>query len=315
MRSEVEEILGKCFPVLNDGFVMLVDVMGSDEDIEQAARISYGEGTRAVNKTRGLLRYLMRHKHSTPFEMVELKFCIRVPMDCWRQWIRHRTANVNEYSTRYSEAIDSRQTTSPNEWRSQDGGNKQGSSGFLSIESVEQGDPGGNQLSVAEFKHHQYTQNLYETRLRVGVAREQARKDLPLSTYTMAYWKCDLHNIFHFLNLRCDSHAQKEIRDYAVVMAGIVKRVVPLAFEAWVDYTFGASNWTLLDKQMISHILEYEIIGGKEDQRWKDFAKEINMSNREYEEFWQKLQLPEIPDFDLDLSKTEDFSKWRQNED
>ena len=191
----------KKFPVLNDGFVCLVDIMGDDQSVVQAARVSYGEGTRKVSDDRGLIRYLLRHRHTTPFEMAEIKLLVRVPMDCWRQWIRHRTANVNEYSTRYSLAIDAMQTTADDAWRTQAAQNRQGSGDLLDRSQ-------GAALSAAEVEFHERARQLYEERIAQGVAREQARKDLPLSTYTEAYWKVDLHNLLHFLALRMDSHAQ-----------------------------------------------------------------------------------------------------------
>src|SRR5262245_58039165 len=203
MLSNAEQLSAlrwKKFPVLDDGFVCLVDLMGDDQAIVQAARVSYGEGTRKVSDDRGLIRYLLRHRHTTPFEMAELKLLVRVPMDCWRQWIRHRTANVNEYSTRYSLAIDAAQSTAPDEWRTQATGNRQGSGEML-------GTADGARLSAAEAEYQDKARALYNERIELGVAREQARKDLPLSTYTEAYWKIDLHNLLHFLALRMDSHA------------------------------------------------------------------------------------------------------------
>src|SRR6185436_7167803 len=170
---------GHAFKVLDDGFVRVVDYMGSDASIVQAARVSYGAGTKAISEDRGLVRYLMRHAHTTPFEMCELKLHVRVPMDCWRQWIRHRTANVNEYSTRYSLAIDGAQITPPGQWRSQSRDNKQGSGDFLP-EAV------GRELSDDEAALLSAARQTYEKRIAAGVAREQARKDLPLSTYTEA---------------------------------------------------------------------------------------------------------------------------------
>ena|SRR3989344_1947507 len=232
----LEAILHRIFPVLDDGFIRVVDYMGGDESIVQAARVSYGIGTKKVSDDRGLIRYLMRHHHTTPFEMCEIKLHVRVPMDCWRQWIRHRTANVNEYSTRYSLAIDSAQETLPSEWRLQDINNRQGSGGFL--------DEGqGKILSKEEEGLHEVLRRVYEERIERGVAREQARKDLPLSTYTEAYWKIDLHNLLHFLGLRADPHAQKEIRDYAtVILEEVVKKWVPYVYEAFVDYRLEATS-------------------------------------------------------------------------
>lgn len=226
------------FPVLGDGFICLVDCMGDDAAIVQAARVSYGEGTKKTSDDRTLIRYLMRHRHSTPFEMVELKFLVRVPMDCWRQWIRHRTASVNEYSTRYSLAIDEMQTTPPDCWRLQATQNRQGSDGNVSTEI-------GQKLTHDERHFHEQARKLYSSRIEAGVAREQARKDLPLSTFTEAYWKIDLHNLLHFLALRCDEHAQQEIRFYAQTIAEkIVAPLFPAVWEAFVDFRRNALQLT-----------------------------------------------------------------------
>lgn len=248
----LEELRWKKFPVLDDGFICLVDVMGEDSSVVQAARVSYGAGTKKVSDDRGLIRYLLRHRHTTPFEMAELKFLVRVPMDCWRQWIRHRTANVNEYSTRYSEAIDSQQTTSPDDWRAQSSSNKQGSGEYLEGGNAESGNGPGAILSYQEKKLHEMARSVYRERLETGVAREQARKDLPLSTYTEAYWKIDLHNLLHFLSLRMDSYAQKEIRDYATIMGEeIVKPLFPLVWEAFEDYRLNGMFLTRLDLEAL----------------------------------------------------------------
>jgi thymidylate synthase (FAD) len=235
---ELDALLGKPLSVLDDGFVRLVDYMGSDESIVQSARVSYGKGTKKVHEDRGLIRYLMRHRHTTPFEMCEIKLHVRVPMDCWRQWIRHRTANVNEYSTRYSVAIDATQTTPAGGWRKQSKGNRQGSEGCL--------DPAlGAELSREEREFQEHARGIYERRLERGVAREQARKDLPLSTYTEAYWKIDLHNLLHFLALRMDDHSQEEIRAYANVIGNeLVARWCPIAWEAFHDYRESAMQLT-----------------------------------------------------------------------
>ncbi len=222
--------LDQKFPLLNDGFIRVVDYMGTDESIVQAARVSYGKGTKKLREDRMLIRYLMRMRHTSPFEMCEIKFHVRVPMDTWRQWIRHRTANVNEYSTRYSIAIDQAQTTDAGEWRSQAILNRQGSGDFLPGEI-------GEELTREETEIHRRAREIYDGRIERGVAREQARKDLPLSTYTEAYWKIDLHNLLHFLGLRMESHAQKEIRAYANVIGNeIVAKWVPLTWQAFLDY-------------------------------------------------------------------------------
>jgi thymidylate synthase (FAD) len=236
----MEELRWKKYPIGSDGFICLVDVMGDDASIVQAARTSYGTGTKKVSDDRNLIRYLYRHGHGTPFEMVEFKFLIRCPMDVWRQWIRHRTANVNEYSTRYSEAIDSCAKTGVIDWRLQAKDNKQGSLGNLPAKTPAPGFEDqlldGIALTEIESQFHNEARRVYEQRLRAGVAREQARKDLPLSNYTEAYWKCDLRNILNFLSLRMDPHAQLEIRLFANAMYEIVKQVCPLAVEAFDEY-------------------------------------------------------------------------------
>ena len=257
---------GSLIECLDDGFVRLVDQMGTDAAIAQAARVSYGAGTKTVSDDRGLIRRLMRDVHTSPFEMVELKFHVRVPMDAWRQWIRHRTANVNEYSTRYSEAIDSQQTTQPDEWRLQSSSNKQGSSGVLEewpegwevdkkARTISHGQgqhrwskkyasempkTPGELLSKTEAELHRTARSLYEQRIALGVAREVARKDLPLSTYTEVYWKCDLHNLFHFLKLRMAEEAQLEIRTYANAMYKLMKPKLKIACQAFRDYRLNA---------------------------------------------------------------------------
>lgn len=243
---------GSRFPVLDDGEVMLVDVMGDDSAVVQAARVSYGEGTKSVSDDRALIRYLMRHRHTTPFEMCEIKLRIRMPMDHWRQMVRHRTANINEYSTRYSVAIDSAQTTDADRWRAQATNNKQGSGDFLPIEI-------GQGLTENEAMLQAMAREVYQDRLDLGVAREQARKDLPLSTYTEAYWKCDLHNLLHFLSLRMDAHAQAEIREYATVIAEqIIAPLFPLTWEAFKDYRLNAVTLSAAEVSFVRDFLRSE---------------------------------------------------------
>jgi thymidylate synthase (FAD) len=245
----LERLLGTPMPVLTGGFVRAVDYMGNDESVVQAARVSYGHGTRTLHEDRGLIRYLMRHRHTTPFEMCEVKFHVRAPMDTWRQWIRHRTANVNEYSTRYSIAIDEALTTEPTQWRLQAPKNKQGSQGFLDSDA-------GKALTGAEAELHKAARLAYENRLSMGIAREQARKDLPLSTFTEAYWKIDLWNLFHFLDLRMRTDAQEEIRQYAnTIGKAIVAAWVPLCWEAFLDYHFHAVQLSALETQLLKAIL------------------------------------------------------------
>ncbi len=245
----LDALLGEPFPVLDDGFVRVIDYMGDDNAVVQAARVSYGAGTKQVHGDRGLIRYLMRHSHTTPFEMCEIKFHVRIPMDSWRQWIRHRTANVNEYSTRYSVAIDAMQRTKPNEWRAQSAVSCQGSAGHLPIAQ-------GRRLTAKEQQLQKKVREEYEARIAAGVAREQARKDLPLSTYTEAYWKIDLHNLLHFLNLRMDMHAQEEIRAYATIIGEeIVAKWVPVIWEAFLDYRRHAVQLSRIEAEIIGALV------------------------------------------------------------
>lgn len=289
----LDDILGKPFPVLDDGFVRVVDYMGSDQSIVQAARVSYGAGTKKVSQDRGLIRYLMRHHHSTPFEMCEIKLHVRVPMDAWRQWIRHRTANVNEYSTRYSIAIDQAVKTDPNEWRFQSTSNKQGSEGFLDHEI-------GKKISEEEVKLHNNLWEIYNSRIEKGVAREQARKDLPLSTYTEAYWKIDLHNLLHFLRLRMDKHAQLEIRNYAKTIGHeIVKNWVPLAWEAFEDYRMNSKPFSGPEMDLLALISNNKMEEAIEKAKsigWVKYKESRLLNNLERKEFEEKLDL-------LNLSK------------
>lgn len=284
--AALDDILGKPFKVLDDGFIRVIDYMGSDESIVQAARVSYGKGTKKVHEDRGLIRYLMRHHHTTPFEMCEIKFHVRVPMDCWRQWIRHRMANVNEYSTRYSVAIDSAQTTSEQEWRIQASGNRQGSAGFAA-------DADGKTLTEKERYLQSLAREIYDERLKMGIAREQARKDLPLSTYTEAYWKVDLHNLLHFLYLRMDAHAQYEIRRYAEIMGQeIVAKWCPAVWEAFMDYRVNSNSFTRLEMEVLTAMTQGDkdkaVALGK-SFNWLNDAGEPK-KNRERAEFEDKLE-------------------------
>ena len=290
----------KYFPVLDHGFVALKDIMGSDEDIEQAARVSYGKGTRKKSETRGLIRYLLRHKHTSPFEMCELKFHVRVPMDCWRQWIRHRTASVNEYSTRYSESLNFNEV--PIEWRAQASSNKQGSDSIVNL-------PHTTITRVWEILGE--TKRLYRSLIGAGVAREQARTILPLNTYTEAYWKIDLHNLLHFLRLRCDSHAQLEIRSYANVIAGIVKECYPITFEAWEDYVFGAVTFSRQEMMVLHAVLcqqiELDILNIKKA------CESLQMSKRETTEFLDKIdKVPTL--FNIDLPEDKPYSYFQEEQ-
>jgi thymidylate synthase (FAD) len=283
----LDEILGVPFKVLKDGFVRVIDYLGTDESIVQAARVSYGKGTKKLREDEALIRYLLRHQHTTPFEMCEIKLHLRVPMDCWRQWIRHRTANINEYSTRYSIAIDASENTNPDEWRKQATTNRQGSEGFINIEA-------GEELTHEEAELHKLTRDIYKKRIEMGVAREQARKDLTLSTYTEAYWKIDLHNLLHFLALRMEVNAQLEIRKYAEVICNeVVKRWVPVTWQAFWDYMMHSMIFSGLEIKVITAMLKNEkeaITRYGKEFGWLKEDGNKKEQNRELFEFEEKLK-------------------------
>jgi thymidylate synthase (FAD) len=290
--EELDKILGVPFKVLDDGFIRVIDYMGTDESIVQAARVSYGKGTKKVHEDRGLIRYLLRHRHTTPFEMCEIKLHVRVPMDAWRQWIRHRTASVNEYSTRYSEAIDAAQKTKAGAWRRQGISNRQGSSGSVDAEA-------GERLTRREEEIQAAAREVYEERLAAGVSREQARKDLPLSTYTEAYWKMDLHNLLHFLALRMDWKAQQEIRSYADVIGNeIVRRWCPVVWEAFTDYRMDALYLTGIEKKIVACLVAGEAKKAEElaaGDGWLPRGEKGLKKHLEREEFEAKLEILGLP--------------------
>lgn len=289
----LDDIFGKPFKVLDDGFVRVVDYMGNDSSIVQAARVSYGKGTKKVSRDRELIRYLLRHQHTSPFEMCSIKLHVRVPMDCWRQWIRHRTASVNEYSTRYSVAINAAQKTAPDAWRGQAEVNHQGSAGVIDPKT-------GLELTQQEAEFHHLAREIYTRRLDTGVAREQARKDLPLCTYTEAYWKIDLHNLLHFLKLRMESNAQKEIRDYALTIGHeIVSRWVPVTWEAFNDYVMQSIQFSRLEREILTCLLKglpEAAVEKAESFGWlvRD-AQGILKKRQERYEFEEKMRTMDIP--------------------
>lgn len=295
-----EEVLGGYFPVLDHGFVSLIDYMGSDEDIERAARVSYGYGTRKQSHTRGLIRYLRRHLHTTPSEMVELKFHCSMPMFVARQWIRHRTASVNEYSGRYSLMPLLFYLPERENFALQSDSNRQGRQGESAPADVY-----GEAVRRWEELRSAAAEG-YTWMVAADVAREIARIDLPLSTYTQWYWKIDLHNLFHFLTLRVDDHAQWEIQEYARVMAGILKRVAPMSYEAWVDYNLCGSALSFGELAALRSLLEptEEGIAAREgvEALGKEALAGHGLSGREITELQRKLDPVERPDFDLDLS-------------
>jgi len=294
-----EEILGLYFPVLDHGFVSLVDYLGTDECIERAARVSYGYGTRKASLTRGLLRYLRRHKHTTPSEMVELKFHCCMPMFIARQWIRHRTANVNEYSGRYSLMPMLFYMPDEAQLQTQSRRNNQGRSG----EAVDAAIYAEARQRWEEIRRA--STDAYGWLTGNVVARELARIDLPLSTYTQWYWKIDLHNLLHFLTLRVDAHAQWEIQEYGRVMAGMLKRVAPLSYEAWIDYDVCGSHVSRAELDALRALVTVDGDGLAASGRLdKAGLAERGLANREIEELYGKLRPPgAVPDFELDLSR------------
>jgi thymidylate synthase (FAD) len=295
-----EELLGLYFPVLDHGFVSLVDYMGTDECIERAARVSYGYGTRKASQTRGLLRYLRRHLHTTPSEMLELKFHCCMPMFIARQWIRHRAASVNEYSGRYSLMPMLFHTPTAEQLQTQSRANNQGRSGKPVTEAT-------YAEAVERWNAiRERSRSAYEWMTNGDVARELARIDLPLSTYTQWYWKIDLHNLLHFLKLRVDAHAQWEIQEYGRVMAGMLKRVAPLSYEAFIDYDVCGARLSRMELEALRRLVAVEGDGLKAKPNAAVEAPELEtlgLSKREARELFDKLAASEAPDFELDLGK------------
>jgi len=273
----LDEILGKSFPVLNEGFVRVIDYMGNDSSVVQGARVSYGKGTKSVNDDRSLIRYLFRNEHTSPFEFPNIRFHIKLPIFVIRQLIRHRTASVNEMSLRYSEASDTFFKVESNQWRTQNSLNKQGSSEEI--------------LSLIEGELHSKQQkNLqelvfedYQERLKHKISREIARVDLPLSLYTEIYWQMDLKNLLHFLKLRLDDHSQKELRLYAKVIADIVKIWCPFTWESFEDYTLNSVKLNKFEIEFLSDLFS--------KQKFENInISNCNLSKREITEFQNKLK-------------------------
>ncbi|MCC7535466.1 MAG: FAD-dependent thymidylate synthase [Deltaproteobacteria bacterium] len=300
ISAGAEEILGLYFPVLDHGFVALVDYMGTDACIERAARVSYGHGTRKQSLTRGLLRYLRRHKHTTPSEMVEVKLHCSMPVFVARQWIRHRTASVNEVSGRYSLVPMLFYEPSSEQILKQSRKNNQGRSeeGLSASEQAEALDR-WRRLRGA-------TVEAYEWMTAHEMAREIARIDLPLSTYTQWYWKIDLHNLLHFLTLRVDAHAQWEIREFGRVIAGMLKRVAPLSYEAWIDYDVAGARLSRMELDVLRKLVSAHEDGSLEGQVGRLQRGDLlaaGLADREIRELVAKLEKPAaVPDFELDLA-------------
>ena len=282
----LEEILYKPLPALDHGFVRVVDYMGDDTAIVQSARVSYGKGTKKISNDKGLIKYLMRHWHSTPFEMCEIKLHVKLPIFIARQWIRHRTANVNEYSARYSILDKEFYIPSVENLASQSQVNKQGRAESLSSEEAEK------VITLLKNDAEQTYRN-YEVMLNensegetlddgsMGIARELARMNLTLNTYTQWYWKIDLNNLLHFLALRADAHAQYEIRVYADIILDIVKKWVPVTYEAFEDYRVGGTQLSAKEILILKKIIKGETVDpeaeGISKREWGELQKKFDL--------------------------------------
>ncbi|GGG43074.1 flavin-dependent thymidylate synthase [Caldovatus sediminis] len=275
----LEAMLFRAIPVLDHGFVRVIDYMGDDAAVVQAARVSYGRGTRAANEDRGLIRYLMRHRHTTPFEMCEIKYHVKLPIFVARQWIRHRTANVNEYSARYSVLDREFYLPAPEHLAAQSRVNRQGRGAVL--EGAEAAEVLALLREDAARNYDHYLAMLNEDEAgakrdesRRGLARELARMNLTLNTYTQWYWKIDLHNLLHFLSLRADPHAQYEIRAYAEAMLATVEAWVPMTFEAFRDYRLGAATLSAPMLAVVRRMLAGEPVAqegsGLSKREWRE---------------------------------------------
>ena len=280
----LEEILFEPISVLDHGFVRVIDYMGDDAAVVQAARVSYGKGTRKARDDAGLINYLMRHRHTTPFEMCEIKYHVKLPVFVARQWIRHRTANVNEYSARYSILDKEYYVPAPDQLGAQSRANRQGRGEVLEGEEAER------VLALlrddAERCHAHYAEMLNENEdgetmdaNRQGLARELARMNLTLNTYTQWYWKIDLHNLMHFLSLRADPHAQYEIRVYAEAMLGTLERWMPITCEAFVNHQLGGVRLSSGALALVKRMLAGEAVA----------QEESGLSKREWRELMEAL--------------------------
>ena len=287
--AELENILYEAIPILDHGFIRVIDYMGDDTSIVQAARVSYGKGTKKVSTDAGLIKYLMRHWHSTPFEMCEIKYHVKLPIFIARQWIRHRTANVNEYSARYSILDKEFYLPAVENLAAQSQSNRQGRGDVLS------GDQAKKVLDLLK-KDAEQTYDNYETMLnerydgsvidekQVGLARELARMNLTLNTYTQWYWKTDLLNLMNFLRLRADHHAQFEIRAYADAMLDTVKRWVPITYEAFLDYRVGGTEVSSKGKEIIKKLISGEKVdvekSGLSKREWNELMTAFDLKDK-----------------------------------
>ena len=283
---ELEKILYEAIPILDHGFIRVVDYMGDDTSIVQAARVSYGKGTKKVSTDSGLIKYLMRHWHSTPFEMCEIKYHIKLPIFIARQWIRHRTANVNEYSARYSILDKEFYLPSTENLAAQSQINRQGRGDVLKGEQATKvlellkNDAERTYNNYEEMLNQRYDGTVIDEK-KVGLARELARMNLTLNTYTQWYWKTDLLNLMNFLRLRADHHAQYEIRAYADAMLDTVKKWVPITYEAFMDYRVGGTEVSAKGKKVIQKLIKGEEVT----------AEQSGLSKREWNELMEAFDL------------------------
>ena len=286
---ELEKILFEALPVLDHGFIRVIDYMGDDSSIVQSARVSYGKGTKKVSTDSGLIKYLMRHWHSTPFEMCEIKYHVKLPIFIARQWIRHRTANVNEYSARYSILDKEFYLPSPENLAAQSQSNRQGRGEVL------EGEQANKVLDLLKSDAERTYEN-YETMLnerydgsvidekKSGLARELARMNLTLNTYTQWYWKTDLLNLMNFLRLRADQHAQYEIRAYADIMLDTLKKWVPTTYEAFMDYRVGGTEVSAKGKIVLQKLIKGDDIdveqSGLSKREWNELMITFNLKDK-----------------------------------
>ncbi len=285
---ELEKILYEAIPVLDHGFVRVVDYMGDDTSIVQSARVSYGKGTKKVSTDSGLIKYLMRHRHSTPFEMCEIKYHVKLPIFVARQWIRHRTANVNEYSARYSILDKEFYIPEKENLAAQSQDNRQGRGSLINGKQADEilnmlkEDAQRNYDDYEKMLNQKYDGTVIDEK-KQGLARELARMNLTLNAYTQWYWKTDLLNLLNFLSLRADSHAQYEIRAYADVMIDSLKRWAPLAYESFMDYRVGAMELSSKGKSVVKKMMKGE----------KCTHEDSGLSKREWNELMSSLGFKE----------------------
>ncbi len=286
---ELEKILYEAIPVLDHGFIRVVDYMGNDTSIVQAARVSYGKGTKKVNTDAGLIKYLMRHWHSTPFEMCEIKYHVKLPIFIARQWIRHRTANVNEYSARYSILDKEFYLPQQEHLAAQSQINRQGRGDTLKGEQAKQvldllkNDAEQTYKNYEEMLNERYDGTVIDEK-KAGLARELARMNLTLNTYTQWYWKTDLLNLMNFLRLRADDHAQYEIRAYADAMLDTLKKWVPITYDAFMDYRVGGTEVSAKGKIIIKKLINGEKIkledSGLSKREWNELMTAFNIKDK-----------------------------------